>query len=344
MIEKKELPKRFEVDNSGKKNTIKNPIYLFGDNYIEKTFTLKEIENYFSNNKSIVLCITGKDFINDVMELSEEELNSKYENIDVLLFDDVDSLERHNRVQRYLLKIFDLMYDNNKQMIFCSKKKVSSLIIDERLKMRLYWGITIPIYDTPIIDEGNELKELYKFLNIGKPILITPTMDYHKTLWGLTFTNSLLNDNKKVRYFSLYETKDNMLEMIDKYHWRLKRDVLESSEAKGTFVDDKKDIDDIVRIINEDKPDVAIIDHYTNEELCSGKDFQDILTELTNASMNNNTAIVIIGGVSNSTNENNLKEKSKEEKEEVRKIVENGFNKIVSLKPVNMVEISEITI
>ena len=39
-----------------------------------------------------------------------------------------------------------------------------------------------------------------------------------------------------------------------------------------------------------------------------------------------------------------LKEKSKEEKEEVRKIVENGFNKIVSLKPVNMVEISEMLI
>lgn len=206
----------------------------------------------------------------------------------------------------------------------------------------------------PIIDKGNELKELSKFLNIGKPILITPTMDYHKTLWGLTFTNSLLNDNKKVRYFSLYETKDNILEMIDKYHWRLKRDVLESSEAQDTFVERKKDIDDIVEIINKDKPDVTIIDYFTSEELGSVKKIKYILTKLTEVSKNNNTAIVIFGGGKPSEKEfkkvklpdwfednENIEEDSEDDIEKIRDIFANGFYKIITIRPANMVEIRE---
>lgn len=196
----------------------------------------------------------------------------------------------------------------------------------------------------PIIDKGNELNKLSIFLNIGKPVLITPTMDYHKTLWGLTFTNSLLNENKRVRYFSLYETKDNMLEMIDKYHWGLKEDVLESSEAEGTFVEDKKDIDDIVKIINEDKPDVVIIDYITNEELYNVEKLKYTLENLTNTSKENNTAIVIIGGGNSGSIDAKIKEQTAEEKEELRNIIENGFYKTIALRSANMVEIREIVI
>lgn len=195
-----------------------------------------------------------------------------------------------------------------------------------------------------IIDKGNELNKLSIFLNIGKPVLITPTMDYHKTLWGLTFTNSLLNENKRVRYFSLYETKDNMLEMIDKYHWGLKEDVLESSEAEGTFVEDKKDIDDIVKIINEDKPDVVIIDYITNEELYNVEKLKYTLENLTNTSKENNTAIVIIGGGNSGSIDAKIKEQTAEEKEELRNIIENGFYKTIALRSANMVEIREIVI
>lgn len=196
----------------------------------------------------------------------------------------------------------------------------------------------------PIIDKGNELNKLSIFLNIGKPVLITPTMDYHKTLWGLTFTNSLLNENKRVRYFSLYETKDNMLEMIDKYHWGLKEDVLESSEAEGTFVEDKKDIDVIVKIINEDKPDVVIIDYITNEELYNVEKLKYTLENLTNTSKENNTAIVIIGGGNSGSIDAKIKEQTAEEKEELRNIIENGFYKTIALRSANMVEIREIVI
>ena len=196
----------------------------------------------------------------------------------------------------------------------------------------------------PIIDKGNELNKLSIFLNIGKPVLITPTMDYHKTLWGLTFTNSLLNENKRVRYFSLYETKDNMLEMIDKYHWGLKEDVLESSEAEGTFVEDKKDIDDIVKIINEDKPDVVIIDYITNEELYNVEKLKYTLENLTNTSKENNTAIVIIGGGNSGSIDAKIKEQTAEVKEELRNIIENGFYKTIALRSANMVEIREIVI
>ena len=348
---------KFVVDHLGKKN----PLFLYGSESSGKTHLLKAIENSIDCSKYKVLYITCTDFINDVNNLSDDEISSKYDNLDVLLFDDFEKIERKNKIQRYLLKIFDNLYSNKKQIILCSEKSFDLLIIDERLRMRICWGIVAKLWDekyekslAPIIAKGNELKELSRFLSVGKPILITPTMDYHKTLWGLTFTNSLLNDKKKVRYFSLHESRENMLEMIDKYRWKLKRDVLESSEAEGTFLEDKKDIDDIVKVINVDKPDVAIIDYFTSEELGSVKKIKYILTELTEVSKNNNTAIVIFGGGKPSEkefkkvklpdwfedNENN-EEDSEDDIEKIRDIFANGFYKIITIRPANMVEIRE---
>ena len=348
---------KFVVDHLGKKN----PLFLYGSESSGKTHLLKAIENSIDCSKYKVLYITCTDFINDVNNLSDDEICSKYDNLDVLLFDDFEKIERKNKIQRYLLKIFDNLYSNKKQIILCSEKSFDLLIIDERLRMRICWGIVAKLWDEkyekplePIIAKGNELKELSRFLNVGKPILITPTMDYHKTLWGLTFTNSLLNDKKKVRYFSLHESRENMLEMIDKYRWKLKRDVLESSEAEGTFLEDKKDIDDIVKVINVDKPDVAIIDYFTSEELGSVKKIKYILTELTEVSKNNNTAIVIFGGGKPSEKEfkkvklpdwfegnENIEEDSDDDIEKIRDIFANGFYKIITIRPANMVEIRE---
>lgn len=212
-----------------------------------------------------------------------------------------------------------------------------------------------------MIDKGNELKQLFQFLNVGKPLLITPTMDYHRILWVLTFTNSLLNEGKKVRCFSLYESKDNMLELIEKYHWHLRKNVLESREANGTFVVGRKDIDTIVEIINTDKPDVAIIDYFIDDDIDNVQKLKYTLAKLTGASKKNNTAIVIFGGKSkkqvskkkelqywvkdnnsdNNDEDDDIKEKSKEEKEELRNMIENGFHKIISIRPANMVEILE---
>lgn len=348
---------KFVVDHLGKKS----PLFLYGSESSGKTHLLKAVENSIDCSKYKVLYITCTDFINDVNNLSDDEISSKYDNLDVLLFDDFEKIERKNKIQRYLLKIFDNLYSNKKQIILCSEKSFDLLIIDERLRMRICWGIVAKLWDEkyekslePIIAKGNELKELSRFLNVGKPILITPTMDYHKTLWGLIFTNSLLNDKKKVRYFSLHESRENMLEMIDKYRWKLKRDVLESSEAEGTFLEDKKDIDDIVKVINVDKPDVAIIDYFTSEELGSVKKIKYILTELTEVSKNNNTAIVIFGGGKPSEKEfkkvklpdwfednENIEEDSEDDIEKIRDIFANGFYKIITIRPANMVEIRE---
>lgn len=43
----------------------------------------------------------------------------------------------------------------------------------------------------------------------------------------------------------------------------------------------------------------------------------------------------------NNDEEDDIKEKSKEEKKELRNMIENWFHKIISIKPANMVEILE---
>ena len=120
---------KFVVDHLGKKN----PLFLYGSESSGKTHLLKAIENSIDCSKYKVLYITCTDFINDVNNLSDDEISSKYDNLDVLLFDDFEKIERKNKIQRYLLKIFDNLYSNKKQIILCSEKSFDLLIIDERL-------------------------------------------------------------------------------------------------------------------------------------------------------------------------------------------------------------------
>lgn len=191
----------------------------------------------------------------------------------------------------------------------------------------------------PIIDKGNELKEVFQFLNVGKPLLITPTMDYHKVLWGITLTNSLLIENKKVRYFSLYETEDNMLGLIKKHHWHLRKNVLRSREAKGTFIEGKKSIDAIVEIINTDKPDVVIIDYFDNQFVQNISQLEEALIKLKLSSIKNETAVVIIYGVDPSNED--IKKYGDAVNEVFRNILENNVHKIISIRDANMVQICE---
>ena len=66
----------------------------------------------------------------------------------------------------------------------------------------------------PIIDNSIELNKLKEYIGVGRPLMLAPTMDYHKTLWGLSLANSLINDGKIVKYISLYDTAKDTKEII----------------------------------------------------------------------------------------------------------------------------------
>lgn len=149
----------------------------------------------------------------------------------------------------------------------------------------------------PIIDKGNELFELAKFLNIGKPIILAVPMDYHRILYSLSFANTLINKDVKLRYFNIYDSKKDMFEVLKKYHWSFKCNDLQGCKSKDTFVSNITKVDDIINCINNDKPDVAIIDYFDNKLIKSIADLRENFIRLKEASIRNETAIVVIMSV-----------------------------------------------
>lgn len=103
----------------------KNPFSIYGDTESGKTHLMNAIGNQiikeFPDQK--VLYITGNEFIDDVMENVQDNnitYLDMYNDIDVLLLDDIQILSGKEEAQEKLLKIFNRMFEKEKQIILTS--------------------------------------------------------------------------------------------------------------------------------------------------------------------------------------------------------------------------------
>ena len=148
------------VDNPGKSY---NPLFIFGDDGLGKTHLIHAIGNEIlkkSPNKR-VLYISSNDFIFDIIEsIQKNEMidklyTEKYENIDVLLLDDIQFIAGKERVQEELFHIFNNMYQNGKQIVLTSDREPKYIPnLRERLINRFEWGLfadlLMPDYETKL--------------------------------------------------------------------------------------------------------------------------------------------------------------------------------------------------
>ena len=81
---------------------------------------------------------------------SKKEDNSifsnKFNDIDVLLFDDINYLSSNYEIQKEFFHIFNSLYANSKQIVLASNIAPKDLeSFEERLKVRFFWGLIIKI-------------------------------------------------------------------------------------------------------------------------------------------------------------------------------------------------------
>ena len=74
-----------------------------------------------------------------------EEFDKHYRNADVLLVDDVQYLADRQGSQDEFFKIFEYLFENNKQIVITSDRKADELNIMSRLKSRFSWGMQTDI-------------------------------------------------------------------------------------------------------------------------------------------------------------------------------------------------------
>lgn len=142
----------FNLSKDVAKNQAKNynPLFISGGTGLGKTHLLNAIGNYNVNQKNVIL-ITSEEFLNDytthMNNKSMDRFRNKYRNCDYLLIDDIQFFSGKPKIQEEFFHTFNILKDNNKQIVLTSDKPIQELRdIEVRLKSRFQSGIVSQIY------------------------------------------------------------------------------------------------------------------------------------------------------------------------------------------------------
>jgi chromosomal replication initiator protein len=137
------------AENPGK---VYNPLFIHGGVGLGKTHLMHAIGQKIktTNPDSKVLYISSEKFtnetINSIRDNSMEKFRQKYRNIDCLLIDDIQFLEKKVATQEEFFHTFNTLYDANKQIVISSDKAPEELhSLEERLISRFKFGLNADI-------------------------------------------------------------------------------------------------------------------------------------------------------------------------------------------------------
>ena len=157
------------AQNPGK---LYNPYFIYAKSGLGKTHLMHAIGNYIvSHSDKRVLYITAEQFSNDYRSIINtknksdnnisylEAFREKYRNVDVLMIDDIQFLEKMPKSQVEFTNTFNTLYDNEKQIIIASDTSINDYkYLEDRLKTRFRWGLTESINPPEIELKKNIIK------------------------------------------------------------------------------------------------------------------------------------------------------------------------------------------
>ncbi|MFI4990427.1 MAG: chromosomal replication initiator protein DnaA [Solirubrobacterales bacterium] len=129
-----------------------NPLFICGPPGVGKTHLLSAIAKLLvSHNPSLtVRCTTGEAFTNEFIESLSgrrtEDFKSRFREIDVLLLDDVQFLERKAKTEEELFHTFNALHDGGRQIVLTSDRPPNDLqALEDRLRERFAAGLVADI-------------------------------------------------------------------------------------------------------------------------------------------------------------------------------------------------------
>jgi len=129
-----------------------NPLFLYGVTGLGKTHLMQAIGHYVIHEKPYlkVLYVPTEQFINEFISSirtnTTQSFKIKYRDVDILLIDDIQFIEKKEETQNEFFHTFNTLYDNKKQIIISSDRPPKELsTLEERLRTRFEWGMIIDI-------------------------------------------------------------------------------------------------------------------------------------------------------------------------------------------------------
>ncbi|PRZ42687.1 chromosomal replication initiator protein DnaA [Antricoccus suffuscus] len=132
-----------------------NPLFIYGDSGLGKTHLLHAIGNYaYMMDPNInVLYVSSEEFTNDFINTiagvgkgggdQREQFRRRYREVDILMIDDIQFLERAEQTQEEFFHTFNTLHNANKQIVITSDRTPNELTtLEDRLRSRFAGGLT----------------------------------------------------------------------------------------------------------------------------------------------------------------------------------------------------------
>jgi len=132
--------------------TAYNPLFIYGGVGLGKTHLMHAVGNMMRKNKpdAKIVYLHSERFVADMVKALQhnkmDDFKRYYRSLDALLIDDIQFFAGKSRSQEEFFHTFNALLEGNQQIILTSDrfpKEVNGL--EERLKSRFGWGLTVQI-------------------------------------------------------------------------------------------------------------------------------------------------------------------------------------------------------
>lgn len=126
-----------------------NPLFIYGGVGIGKTHLIQAVGNAIINNGlgSKIVYTSSEQFVQEFIDAVRYKKNTEfagyYRNADVLIIDDIQFIAGKEKTQEEFFHTFNTLHQANKQIIMSSDKPPKDIPLEERLRSRFAWGMSI---------------------------------------------------------------------------------------------------------------------------------------------------------------------------------------------------------
>lgn len=148
-----QLARAAAVQVAGNPGTSYNPLFVYGGVGLGKTHLIHAVGNYVLSQTAgaaRIRYLHAAQYISDVVKAyqqkSFDDFKRYYHSLDLLLIDDIQFFTGKDRTQEEFFYAFNALMEAHKQVIItCDTYPKDIAGLDERLKSRFSWGLTVAI-------------------------------------------------------------------------------------------------------------------------------------------------------------------------------------------------------
>lgn len=128
-----------------------NPLFIYGGVGLGKTHLMHAVGNMILQNNpgARVLYIHSEGFVAEMVKALQhgtmDDFKRRYRSLNALLIDDIQFFAGKERSQEEFFHTFNALFESQQQIILTSDSFPKELKLEERLKSRFGWGLTVAI-------------------------------------------------------------------------------------------------------------------------------------------------------------------------------------------------------